>query len=207
MDYEKLSASMSALVEEFEFQGTAMMTAGPRAVPLASDDPTALPTVFAYIRCDPEAMIAPMSGVKMQSRRGTVRTALVSLLLQGDPALTANSVKAELQAHSRIPGIASGTFDPQGGFESVNYQKLDASLSAIVSDRPLSNEPNLKVSVRILAPPDPQQQKELESLGIYGVSPKGRVFSAQLSSNALSELSEKPWVRLLSLAQELKPLG
>lgn len=79
MDYDKLSASMAALVEEFQFQGTAMMTSGPRAVPLAGDDPTAPPTVFAYVRCDPEAVIGQIPGVKMHSRRGTVRPALVSL--------------------------------------------------------------------------------------------------------------------------------
>lgn len=79
MNYEKLSASMAALVEEFQFQGTAMMMAGPRAVPLASDDPTALPTMFAYVRCDSDAAINQIPGVKMHSHRGTIRTALVSL--------------------------------------------------------------------------------------------------------------------------------
>ena len=120
MDYEKLSASMSALVEEFEFQGTAMMTAGPRAVPLASDDPTALPTVFAYIRCDPEAMIAPMSGVKMQSRRGTVRTALVSFEGLGQlsehpevhriaPAVTLKPLNDVAAQKTRLPDYKSRT--------------------------------------------------------------------------------------------------
>jgi hypothetical protein len=88
----------------------------------------------------------------------------------------------------------------------MNYQKLDASLSAVVSNRPVSDEPSLSVSVRTLAPPDAEQQSELESLGVYGVSPRGRVFSAQLSPRAVSKLSEKPGVRLLSLAQELRPL-
>jgi hypothetical protein len=89
----------------------------------------------------------------------------------------------------------------------MNYQKLDASLSAIIDDQSLSDEPNLNVSVRTLAPPDPEQQRELESLGVYGVSSNSRIFSAQLSPQAVSKLSEKPWVRLLSLAQEMRPLG
>jgi len=89
----------------------------------------------------------------------------------------------------------------------MNYQKLDPSLSAIVSELPQSEEPNLHVSVRTLAPPDPEQQRELERLGVYGVSSRGRIFSAQLSLEAVSKLSEKPWVRLLSLAQEMRPLG
>ncbi len=89
----------------------------------------------------------------------------------------------------------------------MNYRKLDAALSSVVSDQPVSDEPNLEVSVRTLSPPDEEQQKELESHGVYGVSPRGRIFSARLSTRAVSSLSEKPWVRLLELAQELKPLG
>jgi hypothetical protein len=89
----------------------------------------------------------------------------------------------------------------------MNYQKLDAALSAVVSDQSHSDVPNLIVSVRTLAPPDEEQRKELEGHGVYGVSPRGRVFSAQLSPRAVSSLSEKPWVMMLALAQELKPLG
>jgi hypothetical protein len=89
----------------------------------------------------------------------------------------------------------------------MNYEKLDTSLCAIVSAQPLSDEPNLSVLVRTLAPPNEEQQREMESLGVYGVSPTMRVFSAQLSPRAVAKLSEKPWVRSLSLAQESRPLG
>ena len=89
----------------------------------------------------------------------------------------------------------------------MNYQKLDPSLSAVVSELSHSEEPSLLVSVRTLTPPDPDQRRELERLGVYGVSARGRIFSAQLSLDAVSELSEKPWVRLLSLAQEMRPLS
>ena len=89
----------------------------------------------------------------------------------------------------------------------MNYQKLDASLSAALSEVETLAEPRLSVSVRTQAPPDAEQQRELERLGVYGVSSRGRIFSAQLSVDALSELSEKPWIRLLSLAQMLRPLG
>jgi subtilisin family serine protease len=79
MRYEKLSASMAALIEEFEVQGVASMTASTRAVPLASDDPAAPPTVFAYVRCSADASIEQVPGVNMHAKRGNVRTALVSL--------------------------------------------------------------------------------------------------------------------------------
>jgi hypothetical protein len=89
----------------------------------------------------------------------------------------------------------------------MNYKKLDAALSAVVEVQPLSEEANLSVFIRTVEPPDAEQRSELESLGVYGASPRGRVFSAQLSPHAVSTLSEKPWVRLLTLAQDLKPLA
>ena len=89
----------------------------------------------------------------------------------------------------------------------MNYEKLDVLLSAALSEEPSSDEPTLNVSVRTQEPPNEDQQRELESLGVYGVSGEGRIFSAQLSPQAVSELSEKSWIRLLSLAQGLRPLG
>jgi hypothetical protein len=89
----------------------------------------------------------------------------------------------------------------------MNYSKLDASLSAAISQYAASGDSTFQVSVRTLVPPSPEQQRELESLGVHGVSSRSRVFSAELSSSAVSELSEKPWVRLLTLSQVLRPLG
>jgi len=88
----------------------------------------------------------------------------------------------------------------------MNYAKLDAALSAALSEQPVSDKPCLQVSVRTVAPPDADQQREMEQLGVRGVSPKGKIFSAELSPRAVSQLSEKPWVRLLSLARQMKPL-
>lgn len=87
----------------------------------------------------------------------------------------------------------------------MNYSKLDASLSAAISQCAGSDDSIFQVSVRTLVPPGPEQQRELESLGVHGVSSRSRVFSAELSPSAVAELSEKPWVRLLSLAQVLRP--
>lgn len=89
----------------------------------------------------------------------------------------------------------------------MNYAKLDAALSSALSETRLDeDEPRLVVSVRTLEPPDIAQQRELERLGVQGVSCDGRVFSARLSVQALAELSEKPWVQLVSLARLLRPL-
>lgn len=87
----------------------------------------------------------------------------------------------------------------------MNYDKLDASLSAVLSDASTSDE-LLNVSIRTQEPPNEDQQREMERLGVYGVSGKSRIFSAQLSPQAVSELSEKSWIRLLSLSQRMRPL-
>ena len=88
----------------------------------------------------------------------------------------------------------------------VNYSKLDARLAAAMSEHTDSDERTLKVSVRTQEPPNEEQQLELESFGVYGVSGSGCVFSAQLSPHAVSELSEKSWIRFLTLAHELKQM-
>ena len=79
MNYEKLSAGMAALVDEFQHKGTAMLTEVSRAVPLASFDASGTPEVHAFVRCDPEATIKSTQGVRMHAQRGRARTALVSL--------------------------------------------------------------------------------------------------------------------------------
>jgi hypothetical protein len=89
----------------------------------------------------------------------------------------------------------------------MNYQKIDASLSAALSEQAFTDEPDLLVFIRTQTPPDDEQQEEMKQLGVQGVSPTKKVFAAQLSRRAVSELSDKPWVRLLSLSQQLKPLS
>ena len=79
MNYHKLSAHMSALVEEFSSQGAAVFTEAQRAVPLASFDASGSPEVHSFIRCDPQAVLSNIKGVTPYSQRGSVRTARISL--------------------------------------------------------------------------------------------------------------------------------
>jgi hypothetical protein len=90
----------------------------------------------------------------------------------------------------------------------MNYEKLDAALSSAVSgQRHLADdEPRFEISIRTTAPPDDGQQQELQRLGVQGVSGRERIFTGSLGLRALEDLSEKPWVRLVSLARVLKPL-
>jgi len=88
----------------------------------------------------------------------------------------------------------------------MNYQKINASLSAALSGKPLTDEKNLNVSIKTAAPPDAEQMEELKRLGVKGASALTDKFTAEISSRAAAELSDKPWVLLLSLSPQLKPL-
>jgi hypothetical protein len=88
----------------------------------------------------------------------------------------------------------------------MNYQKIDALLSDALDDEPLTNKPNFIVFIRTVAPPDVEQIEELKRLGVKDASAQRNIFSAQISSRAISDLSDKSWIRLLSLSQKLKLL-
>ncbi|MBI3460630.1 S8 family serine peptidase, partial [Candidatus Acetothermia bacterium] len=49
---------------------------------------------------------------------------VVALLLERNPSLDPNGVKALLRAHSAIPGRPAGTFDPKWGFGLINSLNL-----------------------------------------------------------------------------------
>ena len=79
MKYSKLSARMSALVEECNKQSPRLVAESTRAVPLASFNAAGEPQVQAFIRCDSNASITDTEGISPRARQGSVRTALVSL--------------------------------------------------------------------------------------------------------------------------------
>lgn len=89
----------------------------------------------------------------------------------------------------------------------MDYQKVDAALATAIDDLKAGSKVALAVSVRTAIPVDAAQQAELERLGVRGVIAGRTIFSASVTPQTLDELTQKPWVRRLSLAQQLRPLS
>lgn len=86
----------------------------------------------------------------------------------------------------------------------IDYGKLDPGLSGVLSEAPRDPAEMLTVSVRTVRPLSAQQQAEFESLGGKGVESGLGIYSAVVDRSALVALSNKPWVKLMSLARRLK---
>jgi hypothetical protein len=87
----------------------------------------------------------------------------------------------------------------------MNYQKLDTALAMALSEVENPEEQSLVVFIHTEPMPDASAAAFLESLGVSVT--RGRdVFTATLSANAVSQLSEKPWVQYIRLSQKLRSL-
>jgi hypothetical protein len=84
----------------------------------------------------------------------------------------------------------------------MNYQKLDAPLSMALKDVQNTDEPSLQVFIHT-KPVSNAETVALENLGVSGVTSGKDVFTATLSPNAISQLSEQPWVEHVKLSQTL----
>ncbi len=86
----------------------------------------------------------------------------------------------------------------------MNYQKLDAALATALNDFQNLEEPSLGVFIHTEPILDSAAIAILESLGVSGVSSGKDIFTATLSPNAISQLSEQPWVKYLKRSQQLR---
>ncbi|MEH1945990.1 MAG: hypothetical protein V7K77_03210 [Nostoc sp.] len=86
----------------------------------------------------------------------------------------------------------------------MNYQKLDAALATALNDVPNLEEPSLAVFIHTEPILDSAATAVLESFGVSGVSSGKDIFTATLSPNAISQLSEEPWVKYLKRSQQLR---
>ncbi|MBW4479265.1 MAG: hypothetical protein KME54_21025 [Tolypothrix brevis GSE-NOS-MK-07-07A] len=84
----------------------------------------------------------------------------------------------------------------------MNYQKLDAPLSMALRDVENTEEPSLQVFIHT-KPVSNAETATLENLGVSGVTSGKDVFTATLSPNAISQLSDQPWVEHMKLSQTL----
>ncbi|MEH1797888.1 MAG: hypothetical protein V7L13_01730 [Nostoc sp.] len=85
----------------------------------------------------------------------------------------------------------------------MNYQKLDAPLATALNDVQDSEETSLAVFIHTEPILDSVATTVLESLGVSGVSSGKEIFTATLSPNAISQLSEQSWVKFLKRSQQL----
>lgn len=84
----------------------------------------------------------------------------------------------------------------------MNYQKLDAPLSMALKEVQNTDEPSLQVFIHT-KPVSNAESAALKNLGVSEVTRDKDVFSATLSANAISQLSEQPWVEYVKLSQTL----
>ena len=90
----------------------------------------------------------------------------------------------------------------------MNYQKLDAGLALALNDVDNPQEPSLNVFIQ--TQPDANSTDApaiLENLGVADVVPGKDIFTATLSPNAISQLSEQPWVQSIKLSQKMRLLN
>ena len=88
----------------------------------------------------------------------------------------------------------------------MNYQKLDPELAFELAEISDAEDPAFTVFIRTLHAPAPDEATYLKALGISGVTPGRRIFTATLSAHEVEELSEQPWVRSLELTRKLQLL-
>ncbi|MEH2237745.1 hypothetical protein [Nostoc sp.] len=86
----------------------------------------------------------------------------------------------------------------------MNYQKLDAALATALNDVQDSEQASLALFIHTEPVLNSAAIAVLESLGISDVTSGKDIFTATLSPNAISQLSEQPWVKYLKRSQQLR---
>ncbi|MEM6398847.1 MAG: hypothetical protein AAF757_01250 [Cyanobacteria bacterium P01_D01_bin.116] len=86
----------------------------------------------------------------------------------------------------------------------MNFSKLDIALILALKKIQDQSRPCLVVFIHIELPIDSEAIALLEDFSVSGITAQRDVFTATLSSNAVSQLSEQPWVKSLKLSQQLR---
>lgn len=88
----------------------------------------------------------------------------------------------------------------------MNYEKLDADLSAELDQ--VADDSNAALTVFIYAakPVGPDEETFLRQLGVGGEIRGQEMITANLSPGSIAELTGQPWVRYLKMSRPLRPL-
>ncbi|MCL6750174.1 hypothetical protein KBT16_03950 [Nostoc sp. CCCryo 231-06] len=85
----------------------------------------------------------------------------------------------------------------------MNYQKLDAALATALNDTQDPEEQSFAVFIHTEPILDSAATAVLASLGVSDITSGKDIFTATLSANAISQLSEQSWVKYLKRSQQL----
>ncbi|MDJ0557464.1 MAG: hypothetical protein QNJ68_24050 [Microcoleaceae cyanobacterium MO_207.B10] len=86
----------------------------------------------------------------------------------------------------------------------MDYRKLDPALMNALSKVKESQKQALEVFVRTMEIPSEIEASFLQQLGVRGVNHHRCTFTARLSAQAVTELSNQPWVHNLKLARKFR---
>ena len=85
----------------------------------------------------------------------------------------------------------------------MNYQKIDASLAMALNQVTEPTVPQLVVFIHTQQPLETPALNMLENIGVSDTTTKADVFTATLSPNCLSQLTDQNWVKSITLSQKL----
>lgn len=86
----------------------------------------------------------------------------------------------------------------------MNFSKLDTALISALKQIQNQSKPCLVVFIHTESVLDSAATALLEDLGVSGITEGKNVFTATVSPNAISQLSEQPWVQYLKLSVQLR---
>lgn len=86
----------------------------------------------------------------------------------------------------------------------MNFSKLDIALILALKKIQDQSRPCLVVFIHTELPIDSEAIALLKDFGVSDITAERNVFTATISSDAVSQLSEQPWVKSLKLSQQLR---
>lgn len=86
----------------------------------------------------------------------------------------------------------------------MNYQKLDAALAMALNKVQDPQEPSFVIFIHTQPILESAAKNFLINLGISKITDKNTVFTATVSADTISKLSNQSWVEYLKLSQILR---